>query len=140
MPSVANYVIIEPDTTSAFFGDGAPVYSKTFDAPDYNGENAVLTLMVKGFTAAASPMVVKINGFAIGQILPYRYAGESDRQEVAAHQFTQTCTITASIIDASTPNTLEIEAAALPVAEQAPGNLLDNGSFQDIVLLYKVDV
>jgi hypothetical protein len=136
--SVANYVIIEPDTALASLGDGDPTYLKTFSAPDYNGEDAVLSLMVKGFTAATSSMRVEINGFFIGEIFPYRYASAFDRDEVSTHQFTQTCTVTASIINAIGLNTLEVTAVGFP--EGTPGNVFDDCSLRDVVLFYKVDV
>jgi hypothetical protein len=138
MTSVANYVIIEPDTVIGTLGDANPVYTKTFDAPDYNGENAVLSLMVSGFTAANTSMRVKVNGFDIGEIFPNHYASVSDQVEVSPHQFTQTCTITASIIDAVNPNTLDVTAVSFPGS--TPTNQLDDCSLRDIILFYKVTV
>jgi hypothetical protein len=137
MATVANYVIIEADTPQSL-GDGDPTYVETFDTPDYNGENAVISLMVSGLTAATSSVRVRINNFDIGQIFPYRYDTVSDRDEVAPHKFTQTIAITASILDAVNPNTLEITAVGFP--EATPGNALDNFALSDIVLFYKLDV
>lgn len=70
--------------------------------------------------------------------IPYRYASAFDRDEVSTHQFTQNCTITASIIDAVNPNTLEVTAVGF--RESSPGNALDDCSLRDIILFYKVDV
>jgi hypothetical protein len=57
---------------------------------------------------------------------------------VSAHKFTQTIIISASILDAVNPNTLEVTAVGFP--EASPGNSLDNFGLRDIVLFYKVDV
>ena len=138
MTTVANYVVIEGDTTLGTLGDGDPTYAKTFDTPDYNGEDAVISLMVSGLTAATSSVRVRVNTFDIGEIFPYRYAGFSDREEVSEHKFTQTIVISASILDAVNPNTLEITAVGFP--EASPGNSLDNFALRDIVCFYKLNV
>ena len=137
MASVANYVIIEADNPQ-FLGDGDPTYTKTFSTPGYNGENAVMSLMVSGLTAATSSVRVKINGFDIGEIVPHRYATASDRAEVAAHEFTHTMAITASILDAVNSNTLEVTAVGFP--EATAGNSLDDFELRDAFLWYKLDV
>jgi hypothetical protein len=136
--SVANYVVIEGDTTLGTLGDSDPTYTKNFSTPDYNGEDAVISLMVSGLTAATSSVRVRVNGFDIGEIFPYRYADFNDRDEVAAHKYTQTLVISASILDAVSTNTLEVTAVGFP--EASAGNSLDDFALRDIILFYKLDV
>jgi hypothetical protein len=137
MPSVANYVVIELDAP-VLVGDADRTYTKTFHTPDYNGEDAVISLMVSGLTAATSSVSVKVNNFIIGALAPYRYADFFDRDEVSTHKFTQTVVIGASILDDVNLNTLELTAVGYP--EASPGNLFDDFELESIVLFYKVDV
>ncbi len=69
MTTVANFHVIRGDV-SVLIGDSDPVHSEVFDIPDYNGGDAVLTFMVKGLTAAADSVIVKINGATVGEIFP----------------------------------------------------------------------
>jgi hypothetical protein len=138
MTSVANYVIVEGDTTLATLGDGDAVYTKTFATPDYSGGDAVLSVMVQGLTAATDSVEVEVNNLKIGDIFPYRYSAESDREEVSTHQFTQTMIIGANVLSAVSTNTLRITAVEFP--EKEPGNELDNFGVRDIIVFYKVEL
>ena len=138
MATAANYVIIEGDITR-FLGDGVTDYEKTFDTPDYNGGDAVLSLMVQGLTAATSTVEVELNGLKIGDIFPYRYASESDRDEVSTHWFTQTMIAGSNVLEAQSPNTLRLTAVDYP-ENTPPTDVYDNMAVRGIVLSYKVEV
>ncbi|WP_448620021.1 hypothetical protein [Geodermatophilus sp. URMC 65] len=137
MTTVANFHVIRGDV-SVLIGDSDPVHSEVFDIPDYNGGDAVLTFMVKGLTAAADSVIVKINGATVGEILPDRYAAISDQIEEAQHHNTQWVNVGQGVLSAASPNTLRVEAVSFP--ESTPTNTKDDFSLQDIILMYHVTV